>query len=180
MIAATVASLSWSNDVIGRTTLANVFNLALGKRTGTIAAVVPPEWSGEWPCNDAVVLRDPLDLARLTTNAPGRLEVSYVPLPQEALAASMLQEDGIVVFDSAARLRAYRWFVPFTWEGHRLPGGARERAFRSLTDFVAAGVLNAAFVQSSDGTMVFVDSEAAQSSGSVRELAESPASVAAA
>lgn len=152
LAAAITGSLPGPEAAAARATLIESSEAALERRTGVIAAVLLPESTGHWPCEDATNVDNPIDLAG------GR--------PQHhALAASMIQEDGIVVFDTAARIRAYRWFVPFAWPGYRLAGGARERAFAVLNDLVATGALRAAFMQSSDGTMAFVQAPATESAG---------------
>ena len=144
-----------------RVRLGGLFASVHAGATGTLVAVVPETWMAGSPCEDAIVLREPIDLPRLAANAfvDDAGQSSAVMSPYETLAASMIREDGITVLDTLARLRAYRWFVPFSRGGQPLPGGARERAFRSLSDLVVAGVLCAAFIQSSDGTMGFVSSE---------------------
>ena len=159
LIAATVERVDEAEGA--RAHLAHLFDQALAKPTGALVAVAPPTWTGGWPCEDATVLREPIDLPRMAAKVVAE-GVSQLALTRyEALAASMIREDGIAVFDEAARLRAYRWFVPFTPNGVQSPGGARERAFRALEDLVACGALCAAFIQSSDGTMGFVNSETA-------------------
>lgn len=143
--------------------LTRLFDHALSKATGALVAVVPQSWSGGRPCEDAIVLRAPIDLPRLAAEAgpDGRSRVAVAQY--EALAASMIRDDGIVVFDAAARLRAYRWFVPFSPRGEQLSGGARERAFRALEYLVSESVLRAAFIQSRDGTRSFASSETVSS-----------------
>lgn len=143
--------------------LARLFDHALAEGTGALVAVVPRFWTGGWPCEDATVLQTPIDLPRLAAEA-GPDGVPPVALARyEALAASMIREDGIVVFDGEGRVRAYRWFAPFSPGGEQLSGGARERAFRALEDLVSEGALRAAFIQSSDGTMGFASRETAPS-----------------
>ena len=152
LAAAIAGSLPGPEAAAARATLMESVDAARERRTGVIAAVLPAESPDHWPCEDATSVDNPIDLAATR--------------PQHrALAASMIQEDGIVVFDTAARIRAYRWFVPFTWPGYRLAGGARERAFAVLNDLVASGALRAAFMQSSDGTMAFVQAPALESVG---------------
>ena len=139
--------------------LVRLFDQALIKPTGALIAVTPSTWTGGWPCEDATVLRDPIDVPRLAAKVVAE-DLSPLELERyESLAASMIREDGIAVFDEAARLRAYRWFVPFFPSGDQSPGGARERAFRALEELVAGGVLRAAFIQSSDGRMGFVSGQ---------------------
>ncbi len=127
--------------------LAALFRKALAGPTGVIAAIVASSWSGGSPCDDAVILQEPIDLPRLATAQGSALSARYY----DALAASMIRSDGIVVFDPAGCLRAYRWFVPFSCDGEQPPGGARERAFCALRNMVRDGKLEAAFIQSSDG-----------------------------
>ena len=141
--------------------LTRLFDRALAKPTGALVAVVPQSWTGEWPCEDAIVLRTPIDLPQLAVNADTDAPSRVVVAQYEGLAAAMIRDDGVVVFDEAARLRAYRWFVPFSPGGEQLSGGARERAFRALEGLVSTGALCAAFIQSGDGTMSIVRGPAA-------------------
>ena len=166
LAAAITSSLQGPDAAAAHATLMKSVDAALERRTGLIAAVLPPESTGDWPCEDATTVENPIELAATR--------------PQDqALAASLIQEDGIVVFDTAARIRAYRWFVPFAWSGYRLAGGARERAFAVLNELVASGALHAAFMQSSDGTMAFVQAAAVESAGDAERGKDAARAVAA-
>lgn len=144
------------NDAQARKRVDSVFSEALTATEGALVAVVQSPWVGGWPCEDAALLENPIDLTSLRLEGGGSLAWS----PYADLVASMIRSDGIVVVDSEARLRAYRWFVRLDPDpGARLAGGARERAFRSLQSLVEQGWLAAAFIQSGDGATQFVSTD---------------------
>ena len=133
----------------------HVLSLAIGESDGCLVAVVDRDASFEATYHDAVVLQTPIDLPRLfeleaRNRLPSRIVRRYEPL-----AGAMVRSDGIVVFDNAARLRAYRWFVSPA-SSLRAAGGARERAFWTLVSMVSSGTLDAAFVHYHDGATNFV------------------------
>ena len=137
-----------------RNRLQSIFSTALADSRGVLVAVVQRTWGGGWPCEDAAFPPQPIDLLSL---APKGQDDKVGLGTTESLVVSMIQSDGIVVFDNAARLRAYRWFVRLQSDENRLPGGARERAFRALKRLVEGdSPLLAAFIQSGDRTTQFV------------------------
>ena len=138
--------------------LDSIFSAALANSDGALIAVVQRTWGGGWPCEDAAFPPEPIDLLSLASVGQAD-EVGLGPTgssPYTNLVVSMIRSDGIVVFDNAARLRTYRWFVRLAPDELRLPGGARERAYRALHSLVEGGSLVAAFIQSADGTTQFV------------------------
>lgn len=83
---------------------------------------------------------------------------SYVQLRAwQELIAQCLASDGIVLFDTCARLLGYRIFVRPSRGGQAIEQrtGARKRAYNYLDDLVAKGDLIACFYQSQDGATEF-------------------------
>lgn len=84
---------------------------------------------------------------------------SYVQLRAwQDVIAQCLASDGIVLFDTCARLLGYRIFVRPSHgrQGTEQRSGARKRAFNYLNALVAEGDLIACFYQSQDGGTEFI------------------------
>ena len=146
-----------ARDVI-RQYLTRFLNDLVAEPVGFMLGVVDRDWTAGPPISDAVVFKEPIDLARISVPGPNPLHTQK-PLhvmDHLSLVQAMTKSDGIGVFDNAGRFRAYRWFVQLAEHRSHRTGGARERAFYSLSEMVDRGVLIAAFIQSREGTTRFV------------------------
>lgn len=119
---------------------------------GCLIAIVDSRQAGVPACHDAVMLPTPIDLPRVVSQFRGSPSATE---DHAALLASMVTSDGISVFDSAGRLRAYRWFVQLPESREGVLGGARHRAFQSLCMMVDRGDLLGAYLKSREGGWTF-------------------------
>jgi len=94
------------------------------------------------------VLEPPLNIGFAVENV--LRDTGTIPELQalESLTLGMFGSDGIVIFDTKARLLAYRGFTKL--KPAEANGGARRRAYYALCEKVGHG-LGAAFFQSQDG-----------------------------
>jgi hypothetical protein len=97
---------------------------------------------------DSTSLQPPLDISEAVEAV--RRDANNIPQLQalEAVVCGMLCCDGIVVFDTRARVIGYNGFVKL--KASDVVGGARRRAYHALCGKVGSG-LRAAFFQSQDG-----------------------------
>ena len=129
----------------------------LRKGHGTLIGVIPTgvaEWKQD--TDDAVVLPEPIDIAKLLKQHSGEQSSEALSelLATVALVAGMLNSDGITVLDSAGRVIAFNWFIKTdtsTLSARDALGGARRRAFAAMRQRVQAGSFRGAFIRSSDG-----------------------------
>jgi hypothetical protein len=136
---------------------ATVLQDLLRKGHGSLIAVVPHN-SKAWKrsASDAVILEEPIDLARQLerhTNDPSS-SVLFELLTSVDLVAGMLSSDGITVFDTAGRVLAFNWFIQTdtrSLTAREKLGGARHRAFAALMGLVDKERARGAFIRSSDG-----------------------------
>jgi hypothetical protein len=99
--------------------------------------------------NDGVTLESPIDFSDLVKKLKkNEVDSSYL-LSKSDLLRGMLNSDGAIVFNTHGRLLGYNCFVG-TNRQKNLVGGARKRAFESLTTKIGSGI-NAVFMQSQDG-----------------------------
>lgn len=143
--------------------LLRVLKSAIERSHGTLIAVIGAGATGlPEILTDAVSIVPPLDLYQLyrTHMDEGRTSESVNALQGATeLVAGFIASDGITVFDTDGRLRAYRAFIrPPEAPEPSVSGGARTRAFNALREAVAESQLNAAFFRSQDGRTEIVQS----------------------
>ena len=130
----------------------------VGKSTGCMLAVADGMGVVEAVCRDAVLFQVPLDLPAMFA---GDCDDGSNPTDLhelEPLVQSIVDSDGITVFDRKGRIAACRWFVAFPSNSGNIVGGARQRAFETLRGMVAEGALYAAFLRSQTGGTSIVES----------------------
>ena len=154
-VANSIASAKDAGDGAFQAYIMRVIRLSVERSHGTLIAVCDAE-AAELPAalTDAVLLDPPLDLFELhRTHLEGGRTAESVSALQSAteLVAGFVNSDGITVFDTAGRVRAYRAFVKPQDDQPAVAGGARTRAFAVLDTAVDARTLKAAFFRSQDG-----------------------------
>ncbi len=124
---------------------------------GTLIAVVPRD-SDDWKsaASDAVVLREPIDLAgQLAVLLGSPTAVAYFELASSIeVISGMLNSDGITVFDSGGRVVGFNWFIRTETDSlapSEKLGGARHRAYFALGALVSSGDVLCCYIRSSDG-----------------------------
>jgi len=122
---------------------------ALRVSHGTLIAVTKKPEPPKSLFNDGLKLDEPIDFPDLIRRLK-RSEVSAEPLASAAaLLEGMLNSDGIILFDRAARLLGFNYFVRAKNAANEV-GGARRRAFATLSSHIGKGLVGA-FIQSQDG-----------------------------
>ena len=110
----------------------------------------PPKFLSE----DAVILKEPIDFAKLVQLLRSKsIDQSYLE-SKGHLLKGMLNSDGIILFDSNSRLLGYNCFVKVQ-NKDQIIGGARKRAFAAVKSKIGKGV-SAVFMQSQDGWTDFI------------------------
>jgi hypothetical protein len=136
--------------------LKKLLGTAMRESHGCLIAVSSMKGVPSFLAEDGVVLNSPIDFAQLVANLKrGKIEPSMLE-SKGALLKGMLGSDGIIVFDKKARLLGYNCFVKVKDQAAGVVGGARKRAFATLSRRVGNG-LSAAYIQSQDGATDFVE-----------------------
>jgi len=122
---------------------------SLRQSHGCLIAVTNMKRAPKFLSEDGVILDEPINFPHLI----GSLKKNDVPpsyLESKAsLLKGMLNSDGILLFDSSAKLLGYNCFIKPSKKDNVI-GGARKRAFSTLKGKVGNG-LRAVFMQSQDG-----------------------------
>ena len=129
---------------------------------GTLLAVVKNNEKSLLPkaLKDSVILHPPLDLHnRFKLHfAEGQTIVSVGRLQAAAeLVKGFIQSDGITIFDTSAKIIAFRGFVVNSKKkiSESTSGGARTRAFETMSEMIERDELVAAYFRSEDGRTDF-------------------------
>jgi hypothetical protein len=110
--------------------------------------------------SDAVDVHPVLDFYRVFSDYHSVSSAESILALQrcEELFRGFLRCDGIIVFDTLARITAYRLFyhpaVEAGAEGKKVIGGARRRAFESIKDLVGKDLISVLF-RSQDGLTIY-------------------------
>ncbi len=126
---------------------------ALRQSHGCLIAVSADENVPELLAADGVILERPIDFSQLVAEVAGKRTDSAQLDSKGTLLKGMLNSDGIIIFDSKAKLLGFNCFVK-TVNADEVVGGARKRAFATLSTNVGKA-LRAAFMQSQDGWSEF-------------------------
>lgn len=129
-----------------KTYLAALLHKAVQDSHGLLIAVVKKKIPAF--LSDSVELDPPLDLRFSVEGVLKDASAMPVLYALEGLVLGMFASDGIVIFDTRARLLAYRAFTKL--KAASTGGGARRRAYEVLCEKVGHG-LEGAFFQSQDG-----------------------------
>ena len=122
---------------------------SLRQSHGSLIAVTNMKRAPKFLSDDGVILDQPIDFPILIASLKKNdIPASYIE-SKASLLKGMLNSDGILVFDSTAKLLGYNCFVKSSKKDNVI-GGARKRAFSTLKGKVGSG-LRAAFMQSQDG-----------------------------
>lgn len=105
--------------------------------------------------SDGVFLEEPLDFPALVGEATSNPEALEYLISKTDLVRGMLNSDGIILFDTRARLLGYNCFININARASKVVGGARRRAFSALKTVVGRQGIVAAFMQSQDGWTEF-------------------------
>jgi len=122
---------------------------SLRKSHGCIIAVTNMNKAPKILSNDGIILREPIDFAKLVE------DLKDAKIPQSNLESKgcllkgMLNTDGIVLFDNKAQLLGYNCFAKVNRNSNVI-GGARKRAFAALKAKLGKGLCSV-FMQSQDG-----------------------------
>lgn len=136
--------------------LTRILYNALRVSHGTLIAVTNRRAPPSRLFDDGLKLDEPVDfpalirLVRRGETPPGRLS------SVSSLLEGMLNSDGIILFDSKARLLGFNYFVRAK-AASKVSGGARRRAFATLVKHIDNGLCGA-FIQSQDGWSDFRNS----------------------
>lgn len=122
---------------------------------GCLIAVISGKKPAAFLMSDGIILQPPIDFSKLVKSLlqSKSSEDAGELTSKSALIKGMLNSDGIVIFDTRARLLGYNCFVRVARDPTVI-GGARRRAFGALQSKVGHG-LTAAFMQSQDGATEF-------------------------
>jgi len=147
----------------GKRYLRNLIGKLLSSSHGTILVCAVDQITGIEGMGDAVALSPPIDVLgtfenfRASSAADSLLELQRV----ENLLHGLLQSDGIVAFNQAGQVTAYRVFyrppasAKMTDEAKQnVTGGARQRAFKGVCALVGSALVSALF-RSQDGHTMY-------------------------
>ena len=126
---------------------------------GSLIAVVPKSESKIEIFTDAIILQEPVLIPaaiRACLLNPGAEESSLI-FAQSNLIRGMLSCDGITLFRSDGALIGYNAFVQPTTLSRPGIGGARRRAFSTLSDHIGKGI-SLAVIRSQDGSVDYTSS----------------------
>ncbi len=124
---------------------------------GCIIAVTHMKRPPKALSSDGVILEVPIDFEELIAKFKKNIITQSAIDSKSDILSGMLNSDGIVLFDSRARILGYNIFVAINNNASAY-GGARRRAFESLKGFKNRG-LSAIFMQSHDGWSEFSGGE---------------------
>lgn len=132
-----------------KTYLVSLISTAVRGSHGALIAVVSKPRIPSFLTEDSTEVAPPINVSEAVESV--RRDANAIPQLQalENIVCGMLCCDGIVVFDTRARVVAYNGFIKL--KASNVVGGARRRACQALCDKVGKG-LKAAFFQSQDGT----------------------------
>lgn len=135
-----------------RNYLQTLIGNALNESHGALIAVLSNPEIPQF-LQDGSILDSPLDFPAILTEFQKKNEqVNEHKLNSyKSLISGMISSDGIVVFDTKARLLAFNCFVQSPQQDQKVNGGARTRAYEALCTHVLNGELNTAFIRSQDG-----------------------------
>lgn len=122
---------------------------ALRKSHGCIIAVTSMSKAPKLLSNDGVILDEPINFSKLVDDLKNDIISPFSLTSRGSLIEGMLNTDGIILFDNKSQLIGYNCFVKVN-KNKSIIGGARKRAFTSLTAKLGKG-LCAVFMQSQDG-----------------------------
>ena len=137
-----------------RNFLSNLLMDGLRKSHGCLIAVTSMKKVPSF-LSDGVFLDVPMDFSSLIDEATRNPESFEYLISKSDLVKGMLNSDGIMLFDTNARLLGYNCFVNISAEASKVLGGARRRAYSALRDAVGKKGIVAAFMQSQDGWTEF-------------------------
>lgn len=138
--------------------LTRILYNALRTSHGTLIAVTDRRSPPKKIFDDGISLEDPIDFPMLITAVrKGEIQPSRL-MTSAALLEGMLNSDGIILFNNRGKLLGFNYFVRAKAPSNE-SGGARRRAFGTLTNNISKG-LSAAFIQSQDGWSDFRGTEA--------------------
>ena len=100
---------------------------------------------------DGVFFDDPINYEELVDlTSKNEIDASDL-ISKGSILQGMLNSDGIVLFDTKARILGYNCFINLNGQnGASINGGARKRAFIALSEKVG-DEFSAVFIQSQDG-----------------------------
>lgn len=128
--------------------LKNVIAKSLRESHGALVAVTSMKRAPKFLAADGSILNEPIDFhGMIDLLKAKKMEYSVVE-SRRALVEGMFQSDGIILFDTRAKLLGFNCFIQSS--SKNLVGGARRRAFSALKDKIGSG-LSGAFIQSQDG-----------------------------
>ena len=133
-----------------KTYLSSILTKAIRESHGSLIAVVGTSKNIPKFLNDCTLIDPPLDLVDVVESSLG--DASMIPelYANESIVLGMFSCDGIVVFNTKAKILAYNAFIKLRTSD--TAGGARRRAYQALCDKVDKKRLKAAFFHSQDGT----------------------------
>ena len=124
---------------------------------GTLIAVTNSKRPSRKLFRDGMSLATPIDIPQIIRDAKKGAIPPQNLISTASIVRGMLSSDGIVLFNSQANLLGFNYFVNAA-AANTIPGGARQRAFSTLTKHVGKGLLGA-FIQSQDGWSEFRGTE---------------------
>jgi hypothetical protein len=135
--------------------LSNLLGKAFKLSHGSLVAVTSGNRIPKFLSNDAIVLKNPIQFQDIVRSLQENRNSSDGEVSKAALVEGMFASDGIVVFDSRARLLGYNCFTSMP-KSAIVIGGARRRAYAALEAKIGSG-LCASFMQSQDGWTEYKD-----------------------
>lgn len=136
-----------------RSYLSRVLYNSLRTSHGTLLAVTDRRSPPVKIFDDGIKLSAPLDFPSKISEAK-KYNGNFDKLnSMSSLLSGMVGSDGIVLFDDKARVLGFNYFVRAK-QRSRESGGARRRAFATLSSHLGNGVIGA-FIQSQDGWSEF-------------------------
>lgn len=130
---------------------------ALRQSHGCLIAVTNMNRAPKFLADDGIILKDPIDFEYLVSKTKNKDLSPFCLDNKGSLLKGMLNTDGIILFDSRAKLLGYNCFVKVN-RNEEVIGGARKRAFAALSSKIGKG-LCAVFMQSQDGWSEFKGKE---------------------
>jgi hypothetical protein len=122
---------------------------SLRQSHGCLIAVTNMKRAPKFLSDDGVILEKPIDFPDLIASLKkNNIPSSYIE-SKASLLKGMLNSDGILLFDNAAKLLGFNCFIKSS-KNDNVIGGARKRAFSTLKGKVGNG-LRSVFMQSQDG-----------------------------
>ncbi|MCU0836002.1 MAG: hypothetical protein MUC77_16465 [Chromatiaceae bacterium] len=130
---------------------------SLRESHGCIIAVTNMKKAPRLLADDGVILDNPVDFGLIVEQLANQRITESFASSKGFLLKGMLNTDGILLFDTKARLLGYNCFVK-VGKKMEVHGGARKRAFLTLSEHIGRGLCGV-FMQSQDGWSNFEGGE---------------------